>query len=541
MTALIPLLVLLFQTPGEPKLATLEGVVTHAATKTPIRKAKVTLTPLGAPADTGASGETGDDGKFLLKDVKPGRYRLNAEKAGYENTAYGARRPGESQGQALRVDAGTSLSRLDIALPKHGVIAGKVFDADNEPAPKALVMALVNIYVQNGRRSRIPRGSVPVMSNDIGEYRIGELPPGKYIVCAIPLAFLQPSTDIKESKPKTEDANSTTCYPNVPQMNDATVIEIKDASEIPGTDLRLIRTKTVSVQGRIAGVPPGAGTITILNLNTPTSGRMGNAIHPRAIVQTADGRFDFKNVPPGSYILHTLPTGLGNAPFVVKQPLNVGDQPITDLVVQALTPFEVKAKIAAEPGPELKIGSIRVVMTPADDITSALAMGTANADGDLTLANVVPGRYRVAFTGLPPTHYIREIRAGDQVAPGDEFDIPNASTVVSFALAVAKGEINGVAHNDKGEPVAGAHVGLVPDPRRPFRLRVGRTDQNGSFRITAVPPGEYQLLALDSVEQGSLEDDEFLKPLRSKMKKVRVDEGGAQSFQLAVLPGVAAP
>jgi hypothetical protein len=533
MTDLLPILLFLFQAPGDQKLATLEGTVLHAASKTPIRKAKVTLTPIGG-GDANASVETGDDGKFVLKDVQPGRYRINAEKAGYENTAYGARRPGEALGQVLRVDAGGALSRLDIAVPKHGVIAGKVLDADNEPVSRALVIALGNAYV-NGRRQRIPRGSVPVMSNDLGEFRIGELPPGKYILCAIPFSFIQPSAEIKESKPRTEEAYASTCYPNLP-MKDATPIEIRDSSEVPGTDVRLTRVKMVSVQGRIAGVPPGAGAITILNLNTPNSGPMGNAIHPRALVQTADGRFDFKNVPPGDYVLHTLPTGLGNAPFIVKTNVHVGDQPIENLEVHALAPFEVKAKIVAEPSPELKIGSIRMVLTPADDVTSSLAMGTANAEGDLTLGNLAPGRYRVQFTGLPQTHYVREIRAGDQVAADDEIDIPNATTPVSVHFALGKAEISGVAQDEKGEPVVGAHVGLVPDPRRQFRLRAARTDQNGMFRFANVPPGDYQILALDSVEPGSLQDDEFLKPLRSKMKKVRVDEGGSQSFQLTVLP-----
>ena len=92
MLAPISLALLLLQPPNEPKPSTLEGTVTHAGSKTPIRKAKVSLTAIGF--EGGGSIETADDGKFILKDVKPGRYRLNAERTGYEATAYGGSQAG---------------------------------------------------------------------------------------------------------------------------------------------------------------------------------------------------------------------------------------------------------------------------------------------------------------------------------------------------------------------------------------------------------------------------------------------------------------
>jgi hypothetical protein len=65
------------------------------------------------------------------------------------------------------------------------------------------------------------------------------------------------------------------------------------------------------------------------------------------------------------------------------------------------------------------------------------------------------------------------------------------------------------------------------------------TDQNGGFRLTTLPPGEYYLVALETVQPGSLEDDEVLKPILSKMTKVKVEPEGAQSFELTVLPRLA--
>jgi hypothetical protein len=523
---------LLAQAPQEPKLATLEGVVTHAATKTPVRKAKVTLTPTGSESPA-ASVETADDGKFVLKDVKPGRYRLSASKAGHEATAYGARKPGEGIGQVLRVDAGAEITGLAIAMPKQGVIAGKVLDADNEPVGKALVMALADMYV-NGKRVRLPRGTIPVLANDLGEYRIGELPPGKYIVCAMPFNWVQPQPPQADSKPASEEGNATTCFPSAPRMAESTQLEIRDGSEIPGIDVRMIRSKMVSVQGHVAGVPAGASAMTILNLTTKGFGPMGNAMHPRSLVMSSDGKFEFRQVPPGSYIIHSLPTGLGNAPYVVKSSVEIGDQPVTDLTVPALVPFELKARVNAEPGPTLKLPSIRVILTAADEISSALAMGTANADGDLAIANTVPGRHKVNIGGLPQTHHVSEIRLGEQIVEGDEVEIVNAAAPLTISLAIGRGEISGAVRNDKGETVPGATVALVPDPKRPFRYRIARTDQNGVYRLPNLARGEYLLIALDSVEAGALEDEEFFKPLKPKARRVKVEEGGAQNFDLTL-------
>lgn len=532
MLSYVSLALLLFQAPNEPKPATVEGTVVHAAAKTPIRKAKVSLRGIGF--EGGGSVETGDDGKFVIKDVKPGRYRLNAEKTGYETTAYGARKPGEANGQEIRIDAGAALSGLDIAMPKHGVIAGKVLDADNEPVPRVLVLALANMYYQNGRRTRLPRGTIPVMSNDLGEYRIGQLPPGKYIICAVPAGYLQPNASEKV-KAAVEETGVTTCFPNVQQMHEATLLEVKDSTEITAIDVRLVKTRTVSVQGQIVGVPQGAGMVTILNMNAKGSGPIGNALNPRTFLQGSEGKFEFRNVPPGSYVLHTLPTGLGNTPFIVKSTVEVGDRPITDLKVPAVIPFEGKVKVNAEAGPELKMTSIRVILVPADEITSSAAMATANADGDATLANLVPGRHRVAIAGVPATHYIREIRAGDQIAEADEVDIADPSTVLTVSLSIAPGEITGLVRNEKGEGVAGAYVGLISQPRRPFRTKGAWTDQNGVYKLSNVAPGEYLIVALDTIEPGALEDDEFIKPFQQKLEKVKIENTQPKKIDLPLI------
>ena len=105
----------------------------------------------------------------------------------------------------------------------------------------------------------------------------------------------------------------------------------------------------------------------------------------------------------------------------------------------------------------------------------------------------------------------------------------------SLSLKLGQGEISGVARNEKGEPVPGAGVALIPNPRRPFRLKLTRTDQNGGFKIANAAPGEYLLVSLDAVDGAALENEDYIKPWLSKMKSVKIQGAGSQNFELTVL------
>jgi protocatechuate 3,4-dioxygenase beta subunit len=65
----------------------------------------------------------------------------------------------------------------------HAVISGRVLDDEGEPIPHVQVHAMTYRYMQ-GRKQLMPTGNAS--TNDLGEYRIFGLPPGKYFVSANP-------------------------------------------------------------------------------------------------------------------------------------------------------------------------------------------------------------------------------------------------------------------------------------------------------------------------------------------------------------------
>jgi hypothetical protein len=61
-----------------------------------------------------------------------------------------------------------------------------------------------------------------------------------------------------------------------------------------------------------------------------------------------------------------------------------------------------------------------------------------------------------------------------------------------------------------------------------------RTDQSGSYRIGAIPAGEYLVIAVDDVEQGEWLDPAFLEQIRTKANRVTIGEGETRTEDLKV-------
>ena len=73
-------------------------------------------------------------GKFAMKDIEAGKYRLNVNRNGYVSTSYGARAPGRP-GTTLALVRGQNLKDIVFRLSPHAVITGRILDEDGEPLP----------------------------------------------------------------------------------------------------------------------------------------------------------------------------------------------------------------------------------------------------------------------------------------------------------------------------------------------------------------------------------------------------------------------
>jgi hypothetical protein len=134
---------------------------------------------------------------------------------------------------------------------------------------------------------------------------------------------------------------------------------------------------------------------------------------------------------------------------------------------------------------------------------------------------------------------MKSIAAGGREATDTGFSVSSGVTGVELVASANGAVVDGVAVDAKGGPLANATVVAVPEVRlraRTDRYRKSVSDQGGHFTLHGLPPGEYTLLAWESVDGEAYYNSEFLKSYEGQGTVLRVTEGERKSLQLAAIP-----
>jgi hypothetical protein len=155
-----------------------------------------------------------------------------------------------------------------------------------------------------------------------------------------------------------------------------------------------------------------------------------------------------------------------------------------------------------------------------------------------------PGNMRVALFGPTPGWTIRTVRyRGSDVTDSGVEIRPNENlTDVEVELTNRPTEVSGLVTNPKGEALKDYSVIVFPQDREKWTpnsryLKSSRPDQDGRFKVSAIPPGEYYVIALDYVDSNDWNDPQFLDSIRAKASRFSLSDGETKSIDLRITSG----
>jgi Carboxypeptidase regulatory-like domain len=501
---------------------TVEGQVVHASDGQPIRKAIVTLrSALGMRS---YEMFTGADGRFTFTGVEPGRYSVTVLRDGFMGSVYIASSEGAvaihmTGGREIAVSPDQRITGLLFRLKPFGVVSGKISNEDADPLPNASVQVLRQVY-RNGKRELQPAGATS--TNDLGEYRVYSLLPGRYYMFALPG---------RTGLSKLESNYAPRYYPNALEPSGAAQIDLTAGGEARGIDVTFTPTPTVSVRGRIEYPAEfkHASTITLqprsVAVFAPTN--LGRAIPAQ------DGSFEIRNVHPGSYTLSATDNTTGQFRIAFTN-IEVGTGDVEGVALAFVPNLELTGHLHID-SEAVRPAHITLQRRERMQFYSN-AVATVKEDGSFLFQAVLPGEYDLDVA-LPPRGYLKSARLDDEDVLGKAIHLGAAPSALEVTISTQGATIDGTVEDD-GRPIAGATVVLVPDAARrnaSLYYRRARTDLAGKFTLLGIAPGAYKVFAWEEIEDGAWQDPDFLGSYEARGESVRLEQQGHESVALRLL------
>lgn len=522
------------KTPNNAKCV-IAGLVTRQDTGEPLNKAAVVLQS-NESVEKSSFAITDGQGHFEFDNVEPGSYRLEVSHNGYVNSEYGQKKPGDP-GANLSLAAGQKMTDLVFKLLRSASISGHIMDEDGEPVSNVSVKA----YQASSRRGKGGLGAVGGAStNDLGEYRIFDLRPGRYYIRAT-FQSRKNLAGIAPSSPQiSREDYPPTFYPNTTDPAKAGTISTKAGDEIPAVDFILKPSRVVTVTGKVFN------TLTI----QPDS-NVSVSLIPRGAILVGDdatlqgeswnrkGSFIIRDVFPGSYILQAWWSN-NREHFSARRVLEVGYSDVEGANLTITRGEDVAGHVVWEEKPQNEEQSVHVALRPVEgtDYPNPGAY-EVKPDRSFVIKNVSEGVYRpLVFTGSWDC-FVKSARYGStDVTDGNLVVHAAMDASLELMMSCHAPRIEGIVLTEDSLPAAGVYVVAIPEPPhgdQEWKYRAEITDQNGRFLLRGLLPGEYRIFSWDSADNFDWYDAEQLKPYEGRGVSISVQEGDRKTLQLIVI------
>jgi protocatechuate 3,4-dioxygenase beta subunit len=539
----------------------IEGAVVDSVTMLPIPNVPISL----ATGTLQLDAISDQSGRFLIPNLSPGAYLVDAKIDGY----FGP----EIRSYVYVIESQTAHTTL--TLVPAGSIRGNV--VDDSGAPFAGSVQVMRVTYRNGIPAAENAGEQS--SDDDGRYSVTQLRPGEYYVAALP---------------KSGGPLIRTFSPSAFDLSQATMVRIHAGEEVSGINITLRRGELFRISGQVVSAIPdldaknsATSTVTLMSHANGMQDSSFTSAVTVSMLGTANGQFELANIFPGTYDVYaSLPDNRGFGASYGKTTVTVNGGDVEHVNITVHRGVDIQGRVTVDGGSSPSFNSVRISLQPEGNAARLAGyqqlsrfQPTVDLNGAFTIPTVPEGQYRIQVAFAPPAPSPSPANpianrsidpfAPDPTPPPALVSVPLAGaplgqnsyvsdilqsgrTVYNIGISVGTqafdpldvrvrtdgGSVEGIALDEKLIPFAAATVVLAPlvqNRQNPALYRVAITDEMGRFSMTAIRPGEYKLLAWDSITPGAYMNPEILSNYVDKEYPVSVSANIRIQTKLTVI------
>jgi hypothetical protein len=487
-------------------------------------------------------------GHFVLNGVAVGEYTLLATADGYFGRIKGSQLWLKGIDAQVSVQDGKRNDPVNLVLHAAGVISGRIQSPLGNPGVAFVAAAFSLDYTTPTTSLRAVESRKP---DEQGRYRLFNLPPGKYIVGAVPI---KPGARGLTGRLETpEDSWAVTYYTNVVDARLSPLVAIADGVEVPGIDINAKVLTTFNVSGRMrlegsaSDYPaPTQFKLTPVGAHSLKEGLSSSIGFRNVLNDPSNSNFKIAGVPPGEYLLEIE----GQEPasrFHGQTMVRVEKDNVDVGFVSLKLPRSIDARVVDESHSPLSADSLRksgsaglpiAVRGFDSDLRGSVAI---QPDGRLRISNLFEGaKYKIVGNGLVDRvslsngYYLKDIRQNGASVMETGFFV-DSSADLELVLGNNGGTVRG---NVTGPSMIGAYRAvLIPakdSQRNNPALYYSVSIVNKSFVFSSVAPGEYKLFVWDIAPQLYEEQNaDFIALYEAKGKLLAVENGVSTDVEVS--------
>jgi protocatechuate 3,4-dioxygenase beta subunit len=509
------------QTPAKDTSASISGRVTISGKAVAGVTVVATVSNSFFDNKTVAKTVSDEDGNYKITGLSAGRFNLLPLAKSYLMASGGAY---EEPGQSVNVAEGETITKIDFALVRGGVVTGRITDSEGHP----LIGERVNVVLKD--RTSEPVSPMAMLAgarnqtDDRGIYRIYGLGPGSYQVSVGQAASAAGAVTIMGMG---GSQYLKTFYPGVQEEAKATILEIKEGTEIKEVDISVAKPGAgYAVSGRVIDSESSnpVPDLYLAHSSVTESNQEMGRMNFTGTKTDANGKFRLEGLVPGKYAVYTFAAGQSSGSYSEPVPFEISDGDVTGIEIKVRRGATINGVAVIENSSDPAVtGLLQTVHLYAYIEQKGLSApsygeGQIGADGSFHMTGLAPGKARISMGGFPNppkglTLVRTEVDGLDQQA-GIEITAGSQINGVRLLFAYGTGSIRGEVKIEGGSVPDGMIIQVVirstsGDARK--LTRTAELDGRLHFLSENIPPGNYELVVRGISTTPSTKPVEFQK------------------------------